>query len=262
MYVKGGFAGASTRQVGMGRILATSKKVALVTGANKGIGLRVAQELATLGMQVWLGARDKERGQAAAQTLRSQGLDVRFIKLDVTRPNDAISVAKAIDKRSGRLDVLINNAGVAIDNALASALAPDVLRKTFDTNFFGIVSVTQAALPLLRKSDAGRIVNVSSGLGSLTLQSDPDYEFNHLKLLAYASSKAALNMSTIAFAYDLRDTPIKVNVADPGFTATDINQHRGYRSVDQAAQLIARLATLPADGPSGGFFDEAGVVPW
>jgi NAD(P)-dependent dehydrogenase (short-subunit alcohol dehydrogenase family) len=136
------------------------------------------------------------------------------------------------------------------------------LRKTFDVNFFGTIEITQALLPLLRKSDAGRIVNVSSGLGSLTQHSDPGWEFYPVKLLAYNASKTALNAFTVMLAAELRDTPIKVNSADPGFTATDLNGHRGYKTVEQGASVIIRLATLPADGATGGYFDDKGVLPW
>ena len=138
----------------------------------------------------------------------------------------------------------------------------DFLRRTYETNFFGEFAVTQAMLPLLRKSDGARIVNISSGLGSLTQNSDPGYQYAGAKLLAYNSSKSALNALTIQFAHELRDTPIKVNSADPGYVATDLNNQRGTRSVEQGARIAVALATLPADGPTGGFFDEDGVVPW
>jgi NAD(P)-dependent dehydrogenase (short-subunit alcohol dehydrogenase family) len=138
----------------------------------------------------------------------------------------------------------------------------DVLRRTYDTNFFGVFAVTKAMLPLLSRSDGARIVNMSSGLGSLTQNSDPGYQYARAKLLAYNSSKAALNALTIQFAYELRETPIKVNAADPGYVATDLNNHSGTRTVEQGARIAVKLATLPADGPTGGFFDEDGVVPW
>ncbi len=168
-----------------------------------------------------------------------------------------------IRERFGKLDVLINNAGISIDaGARPSQLGIEVLRKTFETNVFGAFAVLQALLPLLRKAEAGRVVNVSSGLGSLTLNSDPNYEFARVKPLAYNSSKTTLNALTVLFAHEPKDTSIKVNSADPGFTATDLNNHRGTRSVEQAARIIVRLATLPASGPTGGFFDENGPVPW
>ena len=149
-----------------------------------------------------------------------------------------------------------------MDDGPASTLGVDTLRRTYETNVFGVFGVTQAMLPLLRKSEAGRIVNMSSGLGSLTQNSDPAWGFAGAKPLAYNSSKAALNMITVILAAELKDTPIKVNAADPGFTATDLNQHRGTRTVAQGATAAIRLATLPVDGPTGGYFDEDGTVPW
>jgi len=162
----------------------------------------------------------------------------------------------------GVLDILVNNAGIQIDHDPPSAVAPDVLRRTYETNVFGPFAVTVALLPLLRRADAGRIVNLTSSLGSLALNSDPAFPFAHLKHLAYNSSKAALNALTIQLAYDLKDTPIKVNAADPGYTATAFNDYKGTRTVQQGAAVAVRYATLPADGPSGGFFNEAGPVPW
>jgi NAD(P)-dependent dehydrogenase (short-subunit alcohol dehydrogenase family) len=146
--------------------------------------------------------------------------------------------------------------------APASSIDVDMLRRTYETNVFGVFAVTKAMLPLLRKSEAGRIVNMSSGLGSLTQNSDPSWGFSGVKPLAYNSSKTALNMITVVLAAELKDTPIKVNAADPGYTATDLNQNRGTRTVEQGAVAAVRLATLPADGPTGGFFNEDGVVPW
>ena len=167
--------------------------------------------------------------------------------------------ASRIERDFGRLDILVNNAGIGIDNAPPSQLEMDVLRRTYETNFFGVFAVTKAMLPLLRKSDGARIVNISSGLGSLTQNSDPGYQYAGAKLLAYNSSKSALNALTIQFAHELRDTPIKVNSADPGYVATDLNHHRGTRTVEQGARIAVKLATLPADGPTGGYFDEDGV---
>jgi NAD(P)-dependent dehydrogenase (short-subunit alcohol dehydrogenase family) len=149
-----------------------------------------------------------------------------------------------------------------IDDAPPSGLDIEVLRRTYETNVFGPVAVTRAKLPLLRQSPAGRIVNMSSGLGSLTLTSNPAWEFADRNLLAYNSSKTALNAMTVQFAKELRDTPIKVNAADPGYTATDLNNHQGTHSVEQGARVAVCLATLPADGPTGGFFDENGTLPW
>ena len=185
------------------------------------------------------------------------------------------AAAAQVETDFGHLDILVNNAGIALERASAGEANLDVMRQTYETNVFGVVAVTQSFLPLLRKSDAGRIVNLSSGLGSLVLNSDPTSPYAQVKPLAYNSSKAALNMVTVLFAADVADTPIKVNAADPGYTATDLNGHSGHRTVEQGATAAVRLATLPADGPTGGYFDdknvvdiwggyfdEDGVVPW
>jgi len=237
-------------------------RVALITGANKGIGLEIARQLAAAGATALIGARDPGRGERAATALAADHLDARFVRIDVTEQSTIDQGASRIEREFGRLDILVNNAGIGIDNAPPSQLEMDVLRRTYETNFFGVFAVTRAMLPLLRKSDGARIVNISSGLGSLTQNSDPGYQYAGAKLLAYNSSKSALNALTIQFAHELRDTPIKVNSADPGFVATDLNNHRGTRTVEQGARIAVKLATLPADGPTGGYFDEDGAVPW
>jgi NAD(P)-dependent dehydrogenase (short-subunit alcohol dehydrogenase family) len=237
-------------------------KVALITGANKGIGFEIARQLALLGATALVGARDRGRGEGAARALAAEHLDARFLRIDVTEQSSIEEGARRIERDFGKLDILVNNAGIGIDNAPPSQLGMDVLRRTYDTNFFGVFAVTKAMLPLLSRSDGARIVNMSSGLGSLTQNSDPGYQYARAKLLAYNSSKAALNALTIQFAYELRETPIKVNAADPGYVATDLNSHTGTRTVEQGARIAVRLATLPPDGPTGGFFDEDGVVPW
>ncbi|HYT87416.1 MAG TPA: SDR family oxidoreductase [Gemmataceae bacterium] len=237
-------------------------QVALVTGANKGIGLEIARQLGQRGFTLLLGARDEARGQEAAQQLRTEGLDARPLRLDVTNQTTIEAAARRIESEFGQLDILVNNAAVLLDKVSPSQLDLETLRQTFETNFFGVFVVTKAMLPLLRKSDAGRIVNLSSGLASLAQNSDPHWEFAQFKLLAYNSSKTAVNALTVQLAADLRDTPIKVNAADPGYTATDMNAHQGHRTVAQGATAAVRLATLPADGPTGGFFDEDGPVPW
>jgi NAD(P)-dependent dehydrogenase (short-subunit alcohol dehydrogenase family) len=237
-------------------------KIALITGANKGIGLEIARQLGTQGITVLLGVRDENRGREAAQKLQAEQIDARPVQLDVTKQDTIDTAASYIESEFGKLDILVNNAGIAIDNAPPSQLDIEILRRTYDTNIFGVFAVTKAMLPLLRKSDAGRIVNMSSGLGSLTQNSDPNYEYAQFKPLAYNSSKTALNAMTIQFAHELKDTPIKVNAADPGYVATDINNYSGPRTVQQGATAAVRLATLPADGPTGGYFDENGIVPW
>jgi len=214
----------------------SNKRVALVTGANKGIGLETVRQLAKQGITVLLGARDEQRGKDAAAKLQGEGLDVQFLHLDVNEAATHEAARQFIEESFGKLDILVNNAGIAIDSTRKPSEANmKVLRTTFDTNFFGAISVTQALLPLIRKSDAGRIVNVSSGLGSLTQHSDPTWKFYEVKPLAYNASKTALNAFTVMLAHELKDTAIKVNSADPGFTATDLNAHRGYKTVEQGA---------------------------
>ncbi len=239
-------------------------KVALITGANKGIGYEIARQLGSRGATVFVGARDIKRGEEAANKLSLDGINARSVQLDVIDQKTIDSAAKQIESEFGKLDILVNNAGILSDGdrLLPSQVDIETLRHTYDTNVFGVFAVTKAMLPLLKKSTAGRIVNLSSGLGSLTLNSDPNYEFADFKLLAYNSSKTAVNAITVLFAAELKDTPIKINSADPGFTATDINQYQGYRTVEQGAIAAVKLATLPDDGSSGGFFDEDGVVPW
>jgi NAD(P)-dependent dehydrogenase (short-subunit alcohol dehydrogenase family) len=241
----------------------SSSQIALVTGANKGIGLEIVGTLARRGMRVLLGARNAKLGGAAAAQLKEEGLDVQFIELDLGRPETLRDAAAWIEKHAGKLDVLVNNAGIAVAGDGPPTKADiDIVRRVFETNFFGTLAVTQAMLPLVRESEAGRIVNVSSGLGSITLNGDPAWEFAGVKFLGYNASKAALNMLTVQLAAELRDTPIKVNSADPGFTATDLNQHRGYQTIEQGAAEAIRLALLPEDGPTGGFFNSSGANPW
>ena len=241
------------------------KKIVLITGANKGIGKEIGRQLGALGYIILLGARDEQRGKAAAEELTAQGIDARVVKLNVT---DEASIRSAVGQvessLGGILDVLVNNAGISIDafGSPASATELDTLRETYETNVFGVFAVTKHFLPLLKASTAGRIVNMSSGLGSLTENSDPNGQYAEVKPLAYNSSKAALNMMTVILAAELKDTGIKVNAADPGYTATDLNQHTGPRTVAQAATVVVHLATLPESGPTGGYFDENGVVPW
>jgi NAD(P)-dependent dehydrogenase (short-subunit alcohol dehydrogenase family) len=239
-----------------------ANKVALITGANKGIGLEIARQLGRKGITVLIGARDDARGQESANHLSDEGIDARFVQLDVTDQTTIDAAAAHIDREFGRLDILVNNAAIFIDDGPPSRLGMDVLRRTYDTNFFGQFATLKAMLPLLRKSEAGRIVNMSSGLGSLAQTGDPDFEFADANLLAYNSSKTAVNAMTVQFANELRGTPIKVNSADPGYVATDMNDHGGYRTVEQGAKIAVLLATLPADGPSGGFFNEDGALPW
>jgi NAD(P)-dependent dehydrogenase (short-subunit alcohol dehydrogenase family) len=240
------------------------KPVALVTGANKGIGFEIARQLARRGMTVYIGARDRGRGLGAAESLEREGLATRFIELDVLREETIRQAAATIEAAHGRLDVLVNNAGIADlgGDGPPSRANLDAVRRTLLTNFVGPSAVAQAMLPLLRRSPAGRIVNVSSELGSLALNGDPGWEHVGAKFLGYNASKAALNMLTVQLAFELTDTPIKVNSAGPGYTKTDLNDNRGTQTVEEGAAEAIRLALLPADGPTGGFFESAGPVPW
>ena len=238
-------------------------KTVLVTGANKGIGREVARRLAELEMTVLVGARDRERGEAAVEGLRKTSRDVHLVSLDVADEQSVARAAAEVAERFGKLDVLVNNAGIAVGAAAPSSQRVEAMRQIFATNVFGAVSVTQAFLPLLEKSPAARIVNVSSALGSLGLAADPESPIAQLgSLFGYAASKTALNAFTVRLAHELRDKRIKVNAACPGYVATDLNGHTGPRSVEQGAEIVVRLATLPDDGPTGGFFDDAGRVPW
>jgi NAD(P)-dependent dehydrogenase (short-subunit alcohol dehydrogenase family) len=239
-------------------------KVALITGANKGIGFEVSRELGRVGFTVLLGARDTARGEEAASKLRDEGLDVRFVAADLNQAAESgAALSKKIGEEFGHLDVLVNNAGIfSAKDGPASSVAIEVLRHTFETNFFGTVVFTQPLLPLLRAAERARIVNVSSGLGSLAINGDASSPFYHAKVLAYNASKAALNMFTVDLAYDLRDTKIKVNSACPGYTATDLNNHSGPQTVEEGSIAIVRLAQLPDDGPTGGFIHKDGTYSW
>jgi len=239
-------------------------KVVLITGANKGIGFEVARQLGHAGFTVLLGARDSSRGEEAARKLREEGLDVRFVTADLNNAGgSATELAKQIGAEFGHLDVLVNNAGVfEKGDGHASDVSIETLRSTFETNFFGTVAFTQPLLPLLRAAESARIVNVSSGLGSIAINGDPNTPYYDAKVLAYNASKAALNMFTVDLAYDLRETTIKVNSACPGFTATDLNNHTGHQTVEEGATAIIRLAQLPDDGPTGSFIHKDGVYSW
>ncbi len=244
----------------------SDKRVALITGANKGIGYEVARQLGQdHGMTVLVGARDPARGREAAGKLAALGIDARAVLLDVTDPANVEAVAGQIERDfGGRLDVLVNNAGVSLEYAPPSQTDLEKYQATHLTNAFGPLVVTRAMLPLLKRSVAGRVVNMSSTLGSLALNSDPSSPYAAVRLVSYHSSKAALNMQTVLFAAELAaaGSPVKVNSACPGYVATDLNNHQGPRTVEEGAREAVRLATLPADGPTGKFFDENGPVPW
>jgi NAD(P)-dependent dehydrogenase (short-subunit alcohol dehydrogenase family) len=234
--------------------------IALVTGANKGIGYEIVKQLTELGMTVLLAARDPQRGAGAAQAL---GVD--FIQLDVTDPASAQAAAAIVEDRFGRLDVLVNNAGITGgQRQLPSAADVDLVRTVFETNYFGVITVTNAMLPLLLRSENARIVNLSSGVGSLAEMSNPDSPLADLPPgLGYVPSKTAVNSLTVQYAKELRKNHILVNAADPGYCATDLNNHTGFRSAAQGAAVAVHLATLGPDGPTGGFFtDDGAVVRW
>lgn len=236
-------------------------KVALVTGANKGIGLETARGLAQQGYRVWLGCRDPVKGDAAAKTLRAEGGDVAVVKLDVSDPTSIAGAARVLEAAETKLDALVNNAGVIAHEADGGATSDTVLREVFETNVFGAVAVITAFMPLLKKAPAGRIVNVTSGVGSLTWMSERP-ESRGVTGVAYAASKAALNMATVQLAKALADTPIKINSGNPGWCATDMTGNAAPRSAAQGAAIMVQLATLPDDGPSGKFFEDEGPIPW
>jgi NAD(P)-dependent dehydrogenase (short-subunit alcohol dehydrogenase family) len=249
------------------------KTIALITGANKGIGFATARNLAARGVTVLLGARDADRGRAAEKALASSGADARYVPLDVTGVTSAVEAAAWIESEYGQLDVLVNNAGIARGDGrgLPSETTVETLREVFDTNVFGVVVVTNAMLPLLRRAPAPRIVNVSSEAGSIASMTDPHSPLWVMGAsVPYPASKTALNMLTAMYAKELRDTPAKVNAANPGYCATDLNGHHGFRSPEQGAEVVAHLATLPGDGPSGVLWghlwttggDGEGVLPW
>jgi NAD(P)-dependent dehydrogenase (short-subunit alcohol dehydrogenase family) len=243
--------------------MSESKKVALITGANKGIGLETARQLGALGIAVILGARDLAKGEAAVETLRAEGIDARAVKLDVVSSADVAAALEFIEREFGVLDILVNNAAI-ITEVLGTSTAVTVsdadLRKTFDTNFFATIQLTNALLPLLTKSPAGRIVNVSSIVGSLTTQAKPGAL--NSKTLAYDASKSALNAYTIHLADALKGTKIKVNSAHPGWVKTDMGTDKAPLDVVTGAKTEVMLATLGEDGPSGGFFHLGEALPW
>ena len=240
------------------------KKV-LITGANKSIGFETTRQLLQKGYFVYLGARDLTKGTEAANKLKTEGLtNVEAIQIDVTNTASIEAASKQIDA----LDILINNAGISGGFPQSTADASDaMIREVFDTNFFGVINVTQAFIKTLKKSDEPRIVNVTSGLGSITLHTDPNWKYYTTKSAAYGPSKSALNAYTVVLAYELKDTPFKVNVVDPGFTATDFNHHSGPGSIEDAAARLVKCAMIGPDGPTGQFFSddnnkETGISPW
>ena len=247
------------------------KPVALVTGANKGIGLQIAKDLAAHGFTVLVGSRNPERGERAAKGV---GADACALQLDVTDQASVTAAAARVQTEWGRLDVLVNNAAISHTggpgtpleeiqrSSRASAASPAEVRSVFETNVFGVLAVTQALLPLLLEAPAGRIVNVSSGAGSLTRSADPANPHREAFGVVYAASKTALNAITLSFAIELEATNVKVNAADPGFTRTDLNNNQGTGTVEAGAREAVRLALLGPDGPTGTFSSSSGPTPW
>jgi len=244
-------------------------KTALITGANKSIGFEAARQLLQQGYYVYLGSRDAHKGQQAVDQLKAEGLtQVEPLVIDVADSASIAAAREALGQQTPVLDVLINNAGISGGMAQPATSTPlSTIKEVFDTNVFGVIEVTQAFLDLLRQSPAPRIVNVTSGLGSLTLHNDPSWKYYQVKGAAYQPSKAALNAYTIMLAYELRDTPFKVNAVDPGYTATDFNHHSGPGTVHDAAARVVKAAVLGPDGPTSQFFSddnapETGISPW
>ncbi len=237
--------------------MTTQKKTALITGANKGIGLEIATQLGRKGYSVWLGCRDAERGERAAKQLRDEGLDAHALLLDVSDDASVKAAAATFAKSSDTLDALVNNAGIATGGYVPpSAASLEDMRAVYDVNVFGPVRVTQAFVPFLQKAGQGRVVMMSSSLGSIGEQLDMTSGTYGVNLLGYNSSKSALNMITVSFAKELAAHGIKVNAANPGYVATDLNGHQGYRTVEQGAKIAVHLATLGPMGPTAGFFSD------
>jgi NAD(P)-dependent dehydrogenase (short-subunit alcohol dehydrogenase family) len=242
----------------------TDKRQALVTGANKGIGLAIARGLASAGLSVWMGARDRSRGEEAVKSLRGEGLDVRFVEIDVADDASVRRAAETVGREIDGLHVLVNNAGIVLDlQTRPSELGMDEVKATYEVNVFGPIRVTQAFAPLLLKgADDARIVNMSSGLGSLTLITDPNSLFSTVNLLAYTSSKVALNAVTVSFAKEFEPFGIKVNAVEPGNVRTDLNGNSGSLTPEEGAETAIRMALIDKDGPTGGFFGSHGRRPW
>jgi NAD(P)-dependent dehydrogenase (short-subunit alcohol dehydrogenase family) len=241
--------------------------VALITGGNKGLGLEIARQLGKQGVRVVIGARDPASGESAAAKLRDERIDAGSVKLDVVKAADVAALPGFFRKNYGRLDILVNNAGTNAEgggwmSSTAGSITLDQLRQTFETNLFGVVAVTQALLPLLKASPQGRIVNHSSILSSLTLHSEPTSPIYRTKMFGYDASKSALNAFTVHLAYELKDTKVKVNSAHPGWVKTDLGTDAAPMEVPEGAKTAVWLATLPDDGPTGGFFHDGKSLPW
>ncbi len=244
------------------------EKIAFITGGNRGLGFQTALDLKDFATVI-IGSRDLDQGQAAVEKLRNAGVEAEVIQFDVTKPAHHRAAYDLFAAKYGRLDILVNNAGIAggafsVAGPEHSAISvpQDVLRRVFETNFFSTVALTVSLLPLLKKSPAGRIVNLSSIVASLTLHSDPKSPIYDSNSFAYDASKTALNAFTVHLAYELRDTNIKVNSAHPGWVKTELGGPHATMELSEGAQTSVALATLPADGPTGGFFHQDKTVPW
>jgi NAD(P)-dependent dehydrogenase (short-subunit alcohol dehydrogenase family) len=241
----------------------TNKRQALVTGANKGIGFAIAKGLAEAGMSVWLGSRDRLRGEEAVARLRAQGLDVQLLELDVADEASVRRAAATLAGEIGALDVLVNNAGVLVDvTTPPSKVRMEDMKAVFEVNLFGPVRVTQAVLPLLKAAQGARVVMMSSGVGSLTLITDPTSIYSSVNILDYTSSKVALNAVTISFAKELEPLGIKVNAVEPGHVRTDLNGNSGSLTPEEGAATAIRMALIGPEGPTAGFFGSHGRQPW
>ncbi|MAN77087.1 MAG: short-chain dehydrogenase [Rhizobiales bacterium] len=241
----------------------TTKKVALVTGANKGIGLEIARQLAQAGIKVLLGARDSARGQQAAAGLASDGLDVEAVSINLNDERTIAATVETITGRYGRLDILVNNAGIVdAEDGPPSVGSVAAARRLMETNFIGTLAVTQAMLPLLRQSKAGRIVNLATTLGSLSINGDPASPYYEARLIGYNASKAALNMLTVQLAAELKGTPIVVNSVAPGYVKTDLTGGNGFMTAEDGARLPVEYALLGDGAVSGRFVEPAGNAPW
>lgn len=249
-----------------------TKKIAFITGGNRGLGLQTALELGKNkeeAIKVVIGSRDKTQGEQAVAKLRAADVDAEIIQFDITKPSDHQDVYDYFNSKYGRLDILVNNAGIAGGTFpgegpehRAADVPMDLLRKVFETNFFAQVALTTRLLPLIRKSTAGRIVNLSSILGSLTLHADPMSPIYNAKSFAYDASKTALNAFTVHLAYELRNTNIKVNSAHPGWVKTDMGGKSAPMELSEGGKTSAELATVPANGPTGGYFHMGKPLPW
>jgi NAD(P)-dependent dehydrogenase (short-subunit alcohol dehydrogenase family) len=246
-----------------------AQKIAFITGGNRGIGFQTALDLKDAGVKVVIGSRDLKQGEQAVAKLRAAGVDADLLQFDITQPSDYQTAYDYFNSKYGRLDILINNAGIAGGKFpgtgpehSAADVPDDLLRKVFETNFFAPVALTRTLLPLIKKSPAGRIVNLSSILGSLTLQADPKSPIYDAKSFAYDASKTALNAFTVHLAYDLRGTKIKVNSAHPGWVKTDMGGDQAPMVLSDGSKTSVALATLPDDGPTGAYIHLGKPLPW